>query len=132
MSGEQRQSVHNSRRGSTALVMNTTRETVLADRATIASNLWKLLVGLIPYRRLNPGDGMVFPRTGSIHTTGLKFEIDVLFLSRDGRIIGMKERVAPFRIAWAPRGSHTAIELPGGALSAGKCQIGDQVTVTSL
>ncbi|MCA1596172.1 MAG: DUF192 domain-containing protein [Chloroflexi bacterium] len=110
-------------------VENSTRATVLADHAELANSPWRLLVGLIPYRRLDPGQGMVLPRTGSIHTVGVRFEIDVIFLDRAGRVLSVRRRVRPFRVAWAPRGTCTAVELPGGMLHAAACEPGDLVVI---
>ena len=110
-------------------VLNETRDHVLAEKAELAGNVWKLLVGLIPYRTLDEGGGMVFPRTGSIHTTFLRFPIDVMFLNRTGRVVGMRSQIRPFRIAWAPRGVYAAVELPVGILESAGCQLGDQVTI---
>ena len=113
-------------------VENTTRDLVLADHAELANNPWRLLVGLIPYRQIEAGQGMVLPRTGSIHTVGVRFEIDVLFLDRAGNVLGLRPRVLPGKIAWAPRGAHTAVELPGGALESTPCAPGDRIVIRVL
>lgn len=110
-------------------IENSTRGAVLADHAELANSPWRLLVGLIPYRRLDPGQGMVLPRTGSIHTVGVRFEIDVLFLDRSGKVLAVHPHVRPFRIAWAPRGTYTAVELPGGVLNGSGCEAGDMVMI---
>ena len=108
-------------------IWDATQEIVLADRAEVASSFWKLLVGVIPYRRLSPGQGMVLPSTGSIHTWGVRFPVDVLFLDRENKVLGRRAQVRPFRVAIAPRGCHTAIELPAGAI--GSVDVGDHIMV---
>ena len=117
-------------------VRNATRNNMLAERAEVASGVWKLMVGLIPYRRLEPGQGMVLPHTlffagrgASIHTTFMRFQIDVLFLNRTGRVIGAIHRVRPYRIVWAPGRTHDVVELPAGILEETGCQEGDMVVL---
>lgn len=112
-------------------VRNVTRNVSLADRADVANSLWKLLVGLIPYRSLAPQGGMVLPKTGSIHTTFLRFPIDVVFLNSMGNIIGMRRNVQPFRVALAPRGTRTTIELPAACLESAGCALGDLVVISN-
>jgi len=114
-------------KGAVIQVRNSTRGVVLAQRADVANTLWKALVGLIPYRRLDAGGGMLLPGVGSIHTTGLRFSIDVIFINRTSDVIGLRRDVPPFRIAWAPRGTHSAVELPAGTLTLDSCGLGDRL-----
>ncbi|MDQ2730772.1 MAG: DUF192 domain-containing protein [Armatimonadota bacterium] len=111
-------------------VRNVTRKVNLAERADIADSMWKLLVGLIPYRSLAQQGGLVLPRTGSIHTTFLRFPIDVMFLDSKGIIIGMRQEVKPFRVAIAPRGTRTTVELPASCLRSAACVVGDLVVIS--
>jgi uncharacterized protein len=113
-------------------VRNSTRGVVLAQRADVANTLWKALVGLIPYRRLEAGGGMLLPGVGSIHTTGLRFSIDVIFINKASDVIGLRRDVLPFRIAWAPRGTHSAVELPAGTVTLESCGIGDRLAFTPV
>jgi uncharacterized membrane protein (UPF0127 family) len=60
----------------------------------------------------------------SIHTAFMRFPIDVLFVTREGAVLKVAERVAPWRIRlrfWA----FAVIELPAGAAEAGDVRPGD-------
>jgi hypothetical protein len=63
---------------------------------------------------LRPGEALWLEPCGSIHTWGMRYSIDVVFLSRDFRVLAIWRDVRPWRIAWAPRGTHSAIELLSG------------------
>lgn len=58
---------------------------------------------------------MIIVPSNAIHTFFMKFPIDVAFLGRNERVNQIREAVAPWRIASAPR-AHAVIELPAGAL----------------
>jgi len=51
----------------------------------------------------------------SIHTKGMNFSIDVVFLSRDWQVLAIFEGVAPGRSFVAgPKGSHSVLETASG------------------
>lgn len=52
----------------------------------------------------------------SIHTVGMAYPIDVVFLDRDSRVCGWREALAPWRFA-ACRGARSVVEFHGGALA---------------
>lgn len=48
----------------------------------------------------------------------MRYPLDVLFLNSDLRVLSVWRDVRPWRIAWAPRGTHSAIELLSGGGAA--------------
>jgi uncharacterized membrane protein (UPF0127 family) len=97
---------------------------------TIASNVELALTrgerrrGLLGRDSLNPSAALVISPCWSIHTTFMRFPIDVVFVDRDGRAVRIVHDLAPWRIAVAPR-AHAAIELAAGTLKAQDVKIGD-------
>jgi hypothetical protein len=65
---------------------------------------------------------MWFPGVRSVHTIGMLFAIDVLFLDKSWKTTVAYSRVRPGRICFAPPATAHCIELVEGALS------NDQVT----
>lgn len=57
--------------------------------------------------------GLVIPRCRSVHTLGMRFEIDVVFLGGDGRVLRVAEGVPPLRLV-SCRGAAAVIETPAG------------------
>lgn len=51
---------------------------------------------------------------GCIHTVGMTFAIDIVFLDRSLRVVGIAEDVRPWRLCWRPRGRHQ-VELAAGS-----------------
>ena len=79
------------------------------------------LIGLAGMRRPAPGTALLLPRCRCVHTFGMRFAVDVAFVSwpaRDGicEVAAVAPGVAPGRVVSA-RGRLAALEAPAGALS---------------
>jgi len=86
----------------------------------VAKDLRTRLRGLAFRDRDEAGPGLLFPRCSSVHTFGMRFELDVFFLDEAGRIIDVRRRVRPRRVVWC-RGASAVLEIPaaeGGEFSA--------------
>ena len=87
----------------------------MCERCTIASTPLARLVGLLGRASLADGEGMLFPRTGSIHMFFMRFAVDVVFCDRDLVVLKIVRDLRPWRTA-AARGANVTVELPvGGA-----------------
>lgn len=106
-------------------IQNTTRDTQIADRAVLANNSWKRLVGLLNRSHLEPGEGLVLQPGGAIHMFFMRMPIDVIFAAKDGRVLKTAANVKPWRIALAPRRCRHTIELPVGAIEQSATVPGD-------
>lgn len=79
------------------------------------------LIGLAGLRSLPRDAGLLLPRTRSIHTFGMRFALDLVWLDRGGRVVQVDRHVPPRRLC-ACRTARAVIELPAGA--AGTCDDG--------
>ena len=52
----------------------------------------------------------------SIHTIGMRYAIDVLFLDRRGTVLRARRDLPPGRLAFAPRGTASVLECGGGSI----------------
>ncbi len=62
------------------------------------------LLGLAGLRELPAGAALLLPRTRSIHTFGMRFALDLVWLDRHGRVVRIDHGVRPGRV----RGCRTA------------------------
>jgi uncharacterized membrane protein (UPF0127 family) len=69
------------------------------------------LLGLAGLRTLPPAAGLLLPRTRSIHTFGMRFALDLVWLDRDGRVIRVDRDVRPWRIR-SCRVARAVVEVP--------------------
>jgi uncharacterized protein len=66
-----------------------------------------------------------------VHTLGMRFAVDVIFLSRQMRVLALVQRVPPWRVLLAPRGTARALELAAGQIAATRLQAGTFLVVES-
>jgi uncharacterized membrane protein (UPF0127 family) len=88
---------------------------VVAARVFQARSLWERAAGLLALPPLQAGEALWLEPCGSIHTWGMRYAIDVLFLDRERRVLAVDQRIRPWRVVIAPRGTHVVVELPVGA-----------------
>lgn len=75
-------------------------------------------VGLLNTPALSTGDGLLLRGGGrAIHTQGMHFPIDVVFLDDAHRVLGWEKSVAPGRIRFrGPSGTRSILELGQGTI----------------
>ncbi|MQA28850.1 MAG: DUF192 domain-containing protein [Luteitalea sp.] len=84
--------------------------------------------GLLGRRSLEPGSAMVLAPCNSVHTFFMKFPIDIVFVSRDGRVLKIRPRCGAWRLAFGA-GAFAVIELPSGAAEASGVGVGDRLEI---
>jgi uncharacterized protein len=84
---------------------------ILGSMVPVATTLPSRLLGLALLRRRRAGAGLLIPRCGSVHTFGMRFAIDVLFLDAEGRVIELQRSVPQCRVLRCP-GAAAVLELP--------------------
>jgi hypothetical protein len=107
-------------------VKNKTRGTMVATEADLADSSKKRRVGLLKHERLDAGQGLWIWPCEAIHTFGMRFPIDVLFLDRKKKVLKVKSDMVRGRISacfWA----HSVLELPAGQAAAARTEAGDQL-----
>ena len=86
--------------------------TIVFDREVlIATRALSRLLGLALLDRADAGDGLLIPRCRSVHTFGMRFRLDLLFLDDDGAPIEARIAVSPGRIVRCSRAA-AVLELP--------------------
>lgn len=111
---------------------NHTRQRYLVEHGPVANRPWARMRGLIGRASLQPKEGLLLLGTKAIHTIGMRFPIDVLFLNSDGWVIHAIHALKPFRISPYVKNATMVIELPAGVLRETGTQVGDWIKVTRL
>ena len=107
-------------------VANQTKGQVLADRADIADTSAKRRTGLLKHSGLLQGEGLWIAPCEGVHTFGMKFPIDVLFLNKKKKILKARPDMVRGRIAFSLR-AYSVLELPAGTLAQTGTVAGDQL-----
>ncbi len=107
-------------------VRNQSRGTMLADRAGIANTSKLRKTGLLKHERLESGEGLWITPCEGVHTAGMKFPIDVLFLNKKRKVVKIRPAMPRWRMALCLT-AHSVLELPSGTAAATNTAAGDQL-----
>jgi trehalose synthase len=106
--------------------------TALGHEVRVATGLRARLLGLSHLDREQAGPGLLIPRCSSVHTFGMRFALDLVFLDRDGRPCSVRRQVPPRRLA-SDRRASSVLELPcpqGKRVAAGHREARPQTMIT--
>jgi hypothetical protein len=112
-------------------VTNITRNTQIATSVEIAESGARRSKGLLGRKGLGPGEGLWIVPCEAVHTFGMQFSIDLVYLDREYRIRKIRKNVRPWRLS-ACLSAHSVIELPAGAIQVNDAQLGDILEFSSL
>src|ERR1700756_1610167 len=104
--------------------VRTAEGATLCERCEIAESMVARTRGLLGRPGLEPGGGMLIDPAGSVHMFFMRFPIDVVFLVRDRTVVGVRHRLAPWRVAGA-RHAVASLELPAGRAAEVGVEEGD-------
>jgi hypothetical protein len=72
--------------------------------------------GLLGRASMPAGEALVIAPCQAVHTFRMRFDIDVVYAARDGRVVKLRERLKPGRLsgAWS---AFAVIEMAAGAVA---------------
>jgi uncharacterized membrane protein (UPF0127 family) len=95
-------------------------------RIVVANSQWARLRGLAWRREPPDGWALLIPRCRSVHTFGMRFPIDVVFLDADQVVVAIEPCLAPWKTA-GKRGAKAVVELAAGECERRGLQVGDRL-----
>lgn len=110
--------------------VNLTRDTELAHSLSAATGILARMKGLLGKKQLPAGEGLWIKPCKSIHTIGMKFPIDVIFLDANNTVIAALTSIRPGRISPFYAAATSVIELPAGSIDQSTTQPGDTVALS--
>lgn len=99
------------------LCRNTDKGTCLGIRIRRADNYFKRLIGLLPRTRLDEGEGLWITPCNQIHSMGMRFPFDAVFLSAEGEVVHVMEHIGAFKLSPLVRPAKSVLELPAGTIA---------------
>jgi len=113
------------------IALRTAEGRFIAHEVRIVHSLAARWWALSGERSLPSRAGLLLSPARGIHTLGMRFAIDVVFLSRQMRVLGLVSRVPPWRVLLAPRGTGRVLELAAGQIAATALKPGTYLVVES-
>ena len=111
-------------------VINLTKQTWLATKVRKADNFFTRLVGLLKRTNLGPEEALWLMPSRGIHTIGMKFPIDIVFLNKSHHVVGLMSGLAPYRVSAVHFNGYSVLELPNGTIKKSRTEIGDQFEIS--
>ena len=109
------------------VVHNRTRGAIVAASVGVADTPKSRRVGLLRHKNLEPGEGLWIYPTQAIHTFGMQFPIDVVFLDRGLRVKRVYHDLRPYRWTSFVWGAQSVLELPSGSVAGTGTAVGDEL-----
>ena len=113
----------------TYCVYNETRECFLSLNVRAADTIFSRLKGLIGRLRLRADEGIWVVPSRGVHTLGLFFPLDLIYLDENHRVIHLVEYFPSFRIGPLKTNAESVLELPTHTIYSSHTQIGDQLVI---
>jgi uncharacterized membrane protein (UPF0127 family) len=111
LSNHSEQEPHESNMSKLVLVASGGR--VVCDVCHLADKPHTRLRGIMGWKSMRRGEGMLIRPTFSIHTMFVRFPIDVVFLDKEMTIVSIAHELKPWRFAGA-RKAKSVLELAAG------------------
>ncbi|MCL1080168.1 DUF192 domain-containing protein [Parashewanella spongiae] len=96
----------------------------LIAQVFIANTPWLRLRGLLGRPSLNNDQAMLISPCYSVHTIGMRYSLDIVYLNSQNQVLRIKKNLKPFR-ASACKGAAKVLELAAGGIKNKNINIGD-------
>lgn len=109
-------------------IINRTQGTVLGWRVSLADTWWSRFRGFLGKAAPGRGEGILLAPCNAVHTMGMRFPLDVIFLTVDGTVVQLESFLRPWRIRRGARAARYVLEVPAGTISATRTTLGDELS----
>jgi hypothetical protein len=110
---------------------NRTRQAYLATDLALADTHWSRLRGLMATAatKFPQGSGLWIVPCRGVHTFGMRFAIDVVYLDAEQRVVYVQQQLKPWRMAPVRLSAASVVELPTGTIGKTQTGLGDVIDV---
>jgi uncharacterized membrane protein (UPF0127 family) len=111
---------------------NQTRQAYLATALAVADTHWTRLRGLLGLSSsdFRNGSGLWIVPCHGVHTLGMGFPIDVVYLDRSMTVIHIQSELQPWRFAPIRTQATSVLELPCRIAVETRTAVGDKIEIT--
>jgi uncharacterized membrane protein (UPF0127 family) len=115
-----------------AQILNQTRQVSLATEFALADSHWTRLRGLLgmPASDFRNGRALWITPCRGVHTLGMAFPIDVVYLDRDHQVVHLEVALRPWRFGPVRLEATSVLELPSQTVAQTRTEIGDKIEIS--
>jgi len=110
-------------------VYNQTSESFLSMGLTAAATTFSRLKGMIGKLTLGYDEGLWLVPSSGIHTIGVCFPLDLVYLDAEYRVVHLLESFPTFRIGPLRTDATSVLALPTHTIYESQTQVGDQLLI---
>jgi len=107
--------------------INNGDDEMIAHRVLTADSFLRRLFGLLFKKPLENGEALLIRDCKSIHTIGMRYSIDVVFIDEGGKVISAIKDIPPWRFTPYITGARSVIEFRSGILKEKTLDVGDRI-----
>lgn len=101
----------------------------LSSHVVVADRLITRMKGLLGRNQLDKGESLWIRPCKSVHTIGMHFPIDVVFLDKRNVVVALRENLVPNRLTGFYTSAASVLELSSGTLAATDTRRGDRLRI---
>lgn len=111
---------------------NQSRQAYLATALAVADTHWTRLRGLLGLSSsdFRNGNGLWIVPCHGVHTLGMGFPIDVVYLDHEMTVIHVRSQLRPWRFAPVRAQATSVLELPCHTVAETGTVVGDRIAIT--
>ena len=99
---------------------------IWVGRVLRACSLWERMRGLLGVGALGPDAALLIERCGAVHTVGMRFSLDLVFLDRSWRVTRVVRNVRPgWPMVWGGWHAKRVVEAEAGCVDLTGLQPGE-------
>jgi len=110
-------------------VIISSNKRILVGNLMVADSIFTRMKGLIGKTSLASGSGLLLKPCKAVHTFGMRFAIDIVFLDKGNRVIKIIEALKPNRMTTVYSSASTVLELAGGSAAEAHLSKGDYLEI---
>jgi uncharacterized membrane protein (UPF0127 family) len=105
--------------------MNLSKNTCLGTKISVADSPRQRAVGLLGTTSLDPECGLLIFPTQAVHTFGMKYPLDLVFIDKKKVVVGTRRSIPPYRISRLYWRAECVLELPANTIENSRTELGD-------
>jgi uncharacterized protein len=111
------------------VIKNKTKNSIIAEKVTIADTPFKRAKGLLGKRELSKGECLIIKPCNSVHMFFMCFPIDALFIDKNNCVVGVVQNLLPYRLSPIFFKAAFVIEIPAGTIQTTKTEKNDLLLI---
>ena len=106
-------------------IVKKSNQNEIADNVKVANNPITRFVGLLNRSSLNKGEGLWIVPCNSIHSFGMKFKFDAVFIDKNNQVKHLVKNMDKWKASAIIFSAHSVLELPAGTIDSENIEIDD-------